>query len=65
MPEYLYRCEACAKEFEAMHSIREELQECPTCKEAGRPPVPPTRLISACSFVLAGGGWSREGYSSK
>lgn len=63
MPEYLYRCEVCNQEFEAMHSIKEQLEECPMCKEAGRPPVPPTRLISSCSFVLSGAGWARDNYS--
>jgi len=64
MPSYLYFCATCDKEFEADHSITEELDECPVCKEAGLDPQKPKRLIAGgTTFVLNGGGWYREGYS--
>ena len=58
MPTYTYFCEKCNKEFEEMHSINEELEECPECKTKN-----PKRLISGgTGFVLKGGGWANEGY---
>lgn len=64
MPTYLYSCNTHG-EFEAVHSITEQLEECPQCKEAGLPVEAPKRLIASTSFILAGGGWASEGYSSK
>ena len=63
MPTYLYFCNECNKEFEEVHSIKEELQECPTCKELGKNPQAPKRLISTTNFILSGGGWSKDNYS--
>jgi putative FmdB family regulatory protein len=67
MPAYIYFCKECDKEFEVVHSIHDELKECPTCHEEGREPVQPTRLIAGTNFILGSGGvgWSKEGYSSK
>jgi putative FmdB family regulatory protein len=65
MPCYLYYCDVEKVEFEAIHSITEELQECPKCAEAERPSHLPKRLIAPTSFVLIGGGWGSSGYSSK
>lgn len=63
MPTYTYRCEVHG-EFEAEHSIKEKLKECPKCKEEGLQPKEVERLISkGTNFVLTGGGWAREGYS--
>ena len=65
MPTYLYFCEECQEEFEEMHSITTELQECPKCKEAGKPAHVPKRLIAGgTAFILNGGGWAAEGYKS-
>lgn len=61
MPTYLYSCEEHA-EFEAEHSITEQLDECPKCKEEGKKSVRPKRLISNTTFILSGGSWAREGY---
>jgi putative FmdB family regulatory protein len=63
MPTYTYRCEIHG-EFEQEHSIKERLEECTKCKEAGLKPKKVVRLISSGgSFILTGGGWAREGYS--
>lgn len=63
MPTYTYLCETHG-EFEEIHSIKTQLEECPKCKEEGLEPKKVTRLISAGGgFILAGGGWSKEGYS--
>lgn len=65
MPTYLYFCEECQQEFEEMHSIKTELKECPKCKEMGKEPHAPKRLIAGgTNFILTGGGWASEGYKS-
>jgi putative FmdB family regulatory protein len=60
MPTYEYRCNACGHELEAFQKITEEaLKLCPQCnKEALE------RLISGGNFVLKGGGWYKDSYSS-
>jgi putative FmdB family regulatory protein len=63
MPTYTYQCDRSDnKEFEVVHSINDELQECPLCKELGKEAHKPQRLISATSFVLVGSGWSKDNY---
>lgn len=63
MPTYLYFCEECDDEFEETHSITEELQECPQCKEKGLPAHKPKRLIAGgTAFILVGGRWARDNY---
>ncbi len=66
MPTYLYKCEIHG-EFEESHSIKEELTECPLCKEENiDPPNKVTRLIASGGiFVLkrGGSGWASNGYS--
>jgi putative FmdB family regulatory protein len=59
---YEYMCNECHYEWEESQRINEEaLTECPKChKESAQ------RLISnGTGFILKGGGWAREGYSSK
>lgn len=69
MPTYTYECTETKIEYEATHSIADELLECEYCKEKGLSfDHKPKRLISTGSaFILHGGGvgWSREGYSRK
>jgi putative FmdB family regulatory protein len=68
MPTYLYSCQNKENnhgEFEAIHSITEQLKECPQCKEVGLPAEAPKRLIASTSFILVGNGWANSGYSSK
>jgi putative FmdB family regulatory protein len=63
MPTYTYRCQSHG-EFDCEHSISEQLEECPKCKEEGKPPSKLTRLISGgTGFILSGGGWGNSGYS--
>ena len=59
---YEYRCAVCKHEFEAEQKITDEpLYECPKCLVASL-----VRLISGGSgFVLKGGGWYKDGYSSR
>lgn len=60
MPIYEYACERCAKEFEVEQRITDDpLKRCPNCRS---PKV--KRLISRTSFVLKGGGWYSDLYSS-
>lgn len=65
MPTYTYSCSVHG-EFDEVHSIKEQLDECPKCKEEGLPPQKVNRLISTGgSFILnAGGvGWAKEKYA--
>src|SRR5262245_66418479 len=61
MPVYEYACEKCGHEFEAEQRITEDpLKTCPRCRARKL-----KRLISQTSFVLQGGGWYADLYSSK
>lgn len=59
MALYTYQCPEHG-EFEAEHPITAPKgATCPTCGKKTE-----TRLITGTSFVLNGGGWYRDGYSS-
>jgi putative FmdB family regulatory protein len=61
MPVYEYECESCKNKWEQEQSIKDPaIEKCPKCKKKKA-----KRLISSTSFVLAGGGWAKEGYSNK
>ncbi len=60
MPTYEYRCDKCGHEFEREQRITEDpIKTCPKCKAQKA-----RRLISVTSFVLKGGGWYADLYSS-
>ncbi|MBW2387935.1 MAG: zinc ribbon domain-containing protein [Deltaproteobacteria bacterium] len=60
MPIYEYQCEKCQHEFEREQRITADpIKTCPKCK-ARRV----KKLISQTSFVLKGGGWYNDLYSS-
>ncbi len=60
MPIYEYACEKCESEFEAEQRITDDpIKSCPRCKSRKV-----KRLISKTSFVLKGGGWYSDLYSS-
>ena len=60
MPVYEYMCGACDHEFEREQRITDNpIKKCPAC---GAMKV--KRLISRTSFVLKGGGWYSDLYSS-
>jgi len=53
MPIYEYQCTECGHRMEALQKISDApLKNCPACVSAGL-----TRLVSASSFRLKGGGW--------
>jgi putative FmdB family regulatory protein len=53
MPIYEYQCKDCGNRLEALQKISDApLQECPACHQLGL-----TKLVSASSFRLKGGGW--------
>lgn len=62
MPTYEYICTKCEHAWEEDQSIHDEpLTQCPKCQEDAS-----KRLISGgTGFLLTGGGWAKEGYSSK
>ena len=60
MPVYEYICKACDHEFEREQRISDNpLNKCPECGA-----MKAKRLISRTSFVLKGGGWYSDLYSS-
>lgn len=60
MPTYEYGCEACGNKWELEQRITEDpAKDCPSCGKASA-----KRLISGGNFVLKGGGWYADGYSS-
>ena len=60
MPIYEYACEKCGREFEAKQRITDDpVKSCPHCRSRKV-----KRLISQTSFVLKGGGWHADLYSS-
>ena len=60
MPIYEYACAKCESEFEVEQRITEDpVKTCPKCRSRKV-----KRLISRTSFVLKGGGWYSDLYSS-
>lgn len=60
MPIYEYQCKDCKKTFEVFQKITDEpLTKCKDC--GGKI----SRLISETSFSLKGGGWYKDGYTSR
>ncbi len=60
MPTYEYLCEKCEHEFEREQRISDPpVKTCPQCRSRKV-----KKLISRTSFVLKGGGWYSDLYSS-
>jgi len=60
MPTYEYVCKSCGNAWEASQRISESpLTECPKCHAQTA-----QRLISGGNFILKGGGWYSDLYSS-
>ena len=60
MPIYEYACGKCGHEFEAEQRITDApIKSCPACRSRKV-----KKLISQTSFVLKGGGWYSDLYSS-
>lgn len=59
MPTYDYICNECGHEF----GVQQKMSDAPikTCEKCGGDVV---KLISSGNFVLKGGGWYADGYSS-
>ena len=60
MPTYEYACSACGNEWEIEQRISEDaIKKCPKCgKNKAR------RLVGSGNFILKGGGWYADLYSS-
>lgn len=60
MPTYEYACDACSHEFEREQRITEDpIRKCPSCGK-----LKARRMIGGGNFILKGGGWYADGYSS-
>ncbi len=60
MPTYEYACSNCKNQWEAIQKISEPaLESCPKCNEKTA-----RRQISGGRFILKGGGWYADLYSS-
>lgn len=60
MPTYEYVCTNCANQWEEIQKISEPaLTDCPKCGQATA-----KRQISGGNFILKGGGWYADLYSS-
>src|SRR5271163_3002873 len=60
MPTYEYVCSSCGNAWEELQKITEPpVEVCPACKKATA-----KRQISGGSFILKGGGWYSDLYSS-
>jgi putative FmdB family regulatory protein len=62
MPIYLYRCEICEHTEEIIEKYSENAvgNNCPKCNNQKF-----NRTITGTNFALKGGGWYKDGYSSK
>ena len=58
MPIYEYLCKKCNLSIEKLQRINEPSPDCPMCNEQMK------KLISQTSFVLKGGGWFADSYTS-
>jgi putative FmdB family regulatory protein len=60
MPTYEYLCSSCKNQWEEVQKISEEpVKVCPKCKKKTA-----QRQISGGNFILKGGGWYSDLYSS-
>ena len=60
MPVYEYQCNACGHAFEEWQKITDKpVRTCPSCAKDEV-----ERLISQTAFMLKGGGWYKDLYSS-
>ena len=60
VPTYEYLCKECGHQWEAEQRISADpLKDCPSCHKPAA-----SRQISAGNFILKGGGWYADLYSS-
>ncbi len=60
MPTYEYACKSCGNAWEAVQRITEDaLDTCPKCNQKTA-----QRQLSGGTFILKGGGWYADLYSS-
>jgi putative FmdB family regulatory protein len=61
MPTYEYACRKCGHQWEAIQRISEDpLKECPECAQ----PAAERQISAGTNFILKGGGWYADLYSS-
>ncbi|MEO7327030.1 MAG: zinc ribbon domain-containing protein [Minicystis sp.] len=61
MPTYEYACTSCGNEWEFEQSIKDNaLTDCPKCEK----PTAKRQISRGTGFILKGGGWYSDLYSS-
>ena len=58
MPIYDFKCNNCQNTFNLLLPVNSKAD----CEECGQPAE---RLIGNSAFILNGGGWFKDGYTSK
>ena len=58
MPIYEYLCKKCNISIERLQRERDAAPDCPLCEAEMK------KLVSRTSFVLKGGGWFKDSYST-
>ena len=60
MPTYTYKCRECKSEIEVFQKMSDDpLKTCPGCQKDTL-----DRIVSDVGFILRGGGWFKDGYST-
>ena len=57
MPIYEFKCAVCSTHVEMMQKYVDPAPACEECK------APMVKKVSQTSFVLAGDGWFKDGYT--
>ena len=63
MPMYQYKCPECGAELETLQKVGAPAPQCSTEGCVGHK-KPMQKKVSRSSFILQGGGWAKDGYSS-
>jgi len=59
MPIYEFQCTDCSTHVETMQKYSDPPPACDKCK------APMSKKVSRTAFILAGGGWYRDGYTKE
>ena len=66
MPFYTFKCINCGNEIEKLQAFEDKEPDCEYCYDIQtQNKSEMKRLMGSPGFVLKGGGWFKDGYSSK